>query len=86
MVVWACRAATDALSRRSSESTRARLPPNGGVEEKSSLSAATYSRREQMSWSSYERATIHRRCHFSSTPSFWVEAARADQRARSCAL
>ena len=32
-VVWACRA-TDTLSRRSSESTRARPPPNDSVEEK----------------------------------------------------
>ena len=43
-------------------------------------SAATYSRREQMTSSSYKRAEVHRRCicHFSSTPSLRGGRARVD--------
>ena len=43
-----------------------------------SLSAATYSRREQMTSSSYEPDAVHRRCLFSSTPSLGGGRARVD--------
>ena len=98
-----CCRATDALSQRLSESTRARPPPNDGVEKKRqrrwwmdcralpdegghgstpkngqtphSVHVLDGAEIWSMSvcclplWAGYNRATIHRRCHFSSTPS-----------------